>query len=136
MKHPVEVASHLLFEEGDDETTQLTETAKAVGAVAVAGWCPRTAQYVEVDDEWMVLEVVSQAPDHSRHRHGMRHERLLFLQDLSDRGTKVLLAFSHGPNRWARAWLHTLPKPESIRRAEGDRDAGRVGWYAGEDEER
>lgn len=134
-QHQVNVASHLLLEGGDDESTDWTERAKAVGTEVIKNAHPRTAQFIELHGEWIVVEIVGQAPDRNKFRQGLRHERLRFLLELEDRGIRVLLAFYHGT--WEYAWLSALPDPVIIKsEVVAGRDEGRVGWYAGEDSER
>lgn len=129
--------AHLLEERGADETTEWTNRAKAEGRRVVAEgglWAEvgaRTAQFVEVAGELLVLELVGQAPDQRAYRQGLSPERLRFLLLLERSGIPVLLAFFHG--RWEIAWLETLPEPEAIARTHDGLDNARVGWYAGDD---
>lgn len=136
MKYQHVIASHLLREDGDDESTQWTEQAMEFGAAAVSGREARTAQFAIIPDgDLILIEAVGQAPDKMKWRQGLRPARLRFLNRVQAAGIDVLLAFWH-PNRWERAWLSTLPDPEVIVHSkDGDPDSARVGWYAGEREE-
>jgi hypothetical protein len=128
------LSSHALLDDGDDETTEWTDDAKEEARRILSGHRAASAQFVELGGETVLVEVIGQAPDQRRFRQGVRPERLRFLLRMEKRGISVLLAFYHGI--WEVAWLSTLPDPENIMlKRDGDRDAARVGWYAGEDEE-
>jgi hypothetical protein len=126
-------AAHALTEDGDDETTEWTGSAKVAGRKMVSGHRARTAQFVEVGSETVLLEIVGQAPDRFKFRQGLKPERLRFLLRMERYGIHVLLAFYHG--FWEAAWLETLPEPDVILHA-ADGEEGRVGWYAGDDPDR
>lgn len=135
------LSAHALIEDGGDETTEWTRRAKTEAANLADELSDdeqarfRTAQFVEIGGETILLEVVGQTPDLVRYRQGLRPERLAFLYRMERAGIPVLLAFYHG--FWELAWLASLPEPESIARSrDGDRETARVGWYAGEDEDR